>query len=311
MSYRNLYFAVLLAACVGGTVQAQNRILLSQYMYNGLVLNPAYAGSQQQFSVAASYRRQWVNVDGSPAFGLLTVHTPLFQNRVGVGMQVYTENIGVHSEWSAYVQAAYKINLGVGYLSLGISGGLSRINSDYSQVNVVDESDADFGQQVTATSPNFGLGVYFYNSRWYAGISVPYLLNQRRLNFPDAQRERILVDSRSYYLTSGVIIGREGAPVQFLPSVLVRIRDFSSVSADVNLNVILFSRVLLGGSYRFNSGVVLLSQLILNDNFRVMYSYDFNFTNLGTHATGTHEIMLNYRILIPSLIKDKHCSAYF
>ena len=294
-----------------GSVYGQGRLLISQYMYNGLILNPAYAGSQQQFSLATTFRRQWVNVEGSPAYGLFSAHTPIFSNRIGIGVLGYGEQIGVHQEYGGYIMGAYKVPLRVGYLSIGISGGFSSRNSDYTRLDLLEPSDVFLSSRSTSLTPNFGVGLYFYNSRMYAGISVPFLLDTRRISVEGVNENGILRDARSYYFTIGGILGREGAPIRFLPSMLLRLQENNSLAGDVNLNIILQKRVLLGGSFRWFNSFVLLSQLILNENLRVMYSYDFNTTQLAVNTSGTHEIMLNYRVVIRTLVRDPHCSAYF
>lgn len=308
-----LFFLCLwLYLCSGVELFAQSRFLVSQYMYNGLVLNPAYAGSQQQFSLAALYRNQWLNIEGSPTFEMISVHTPVFSNRIGVGMLLSAEQIGVHKEYGVFSMFAYKLKLYFGYLTFGLSGGFSAKNSDYTQLRRSNDEDPYLQVRANSTAPNFGVGTYFYSGRMYAGLSVPYLLNTERLDVPAARNRSVLRDIRSYYLTAGFLLG-ESRFFKFNPSFLLRVREGSPLSADLNANLIFKKRVLLGGSFRAGSGsgLVLLSQLILNDNFRVMYSYDFTTSDLSERASGTHEIMLNYRIIIRALVRDPHCSAYF
>ena len=288
----------------------QSRFLVSQYMYNGLVLNPAYAGSQQQFSLAALYRNQWLNLDGAPVYQLLSAHTPVLSNHAGVGVLFSSEQIGVHREYGALFALVYKLRLEFGYLSMGVSGSYSFKESDYTDLTIFDQDDPYLNVQNENSTPNFGTGVYFYNGLMYVGFSVPYLLNAERIDVAEARTRSVLRDIRSYYLTSGILLGDERR-LQFIPSFLVRVREGSPLGVDVNLNAIVERRVLLGSSYRLGEGFVLLSQLILNDNFRFMYSYDFTTSRVGDRASGTHELMLNYRIVIRSLSRDPHCSAYF
>ena len=291
---------------------AQSRFLVSTYMYNGLVLNPAYAGSQQQFSLATLYRNQWLNIKNSPSFQMLSAHTPVIDNRIGVGLLASAEQIGIHQEYSAFAMFAYKLKLNFGYLAMGISGGGSVKSSNYLALRVQNQLDPYFRSNNINFAPNFGAGVFFYNARVYAGLSVPYLLNPARLDASEARKESVLRDIRSYYLTTGALLGSSSA-LQLNPSLLVRLRERTPLDLDLNLNLILQEVVLIGGSYRLESGFVLLSQLILNENFRVMYSYDFTTTDLSSsaRASGTHEIMLNYRVVIRALSRDPHCSAYF
>ena len=280
-------------------------------MYNGLVLNPAYAGSQQQFSLAALYRDQWLNVEGAPSFQMISTHTPAFSNTIGLGLLLSHEQIGVHKEYSAYFTFAYKIKLNFGYLSLGVLGGAAVKNSDYARLVLLQQEDDLLSIRSNSTAPNFGVGIYFYNSTFYAGLSSPYLLNERRIDIRENVSTTIINDVRSYYLTTGFLIGDERS-ILFNPSFLLRLRENSPIAGDVNTNVIFYKRLLLGASYRVASSIVFLSQLILNENFRMMYSYDFaTQSQLSSRVSGTHEIMLNYRVSIRGLTRDPHCSAYF
>ena len=293
-------------------LQAQNRFLISQYMYNGMVLNPAYAGSQQLFSLSLLNRQQWVNVDGAPVYQLLSAHTPLADNRIGIGTLLTRESIGVHHDFSAYASCVYKIKIQQGYIGLGLSGGVSYKNSFYSQLIIKDIQDSYLRTNTRRAYPNFGVGGYFYNNRWYAGVSVPYILNQKRLTIQgEVEPEVISIEEpRSYYLTAGALFGHSDI-VKLNPSTLIRIRDRLPISLDANLNFILYERVLFGTSYRIGNGLVLLSQFILNENFRLMYSYDLTTSRLSKRASGTHELMFNYRIKIEALERDPFCSAYF
>ena len=288
---------------------AQNRFLVSQYMYNGLVLNPAYAGSQHKFSLAGLYRNQWLNVEGAPSYQMVSAHTPMASNRIGVGVLFTSEQVGVHRDYAAFAMAAYKVKLPNGYLSMGLSGGVNVKNSDYASLRLVAEDDPYLTGRIRKASPNFGVGVYFCNAKAYAGVSVPYLLSTTSFQLDGGVTAR-LREPRTYYLTGGLLLGRDDV-VQFNPSMLIRMRAQSPIGLDANMNFILREKVILGASYRLGASLVLLSQFILNDNFRVMYAYDFTTSRLANRARGTHEIMINYRIFIRALDKDPHCSAYF
>ena len=307
---RAFLFLVGLSCFFSQSLLAQDYYLISQYMYNGLVLNPAYAGSQQQFSFSGLYRNQWLNVEGSPVYQMVSAHTPAASNTIGVGLTASAEQIGVHRGYSAYLQLAYKFKLKVGYLSLGISGGTSVRNSNYNNLTLSDSNDPYLSAVDVNVQPNFGLGAYYYNGWMYAGFSVPYVLDPLRIDRDTARARSILREARSYFLTSGFLFGSSDV-IRYNPSFLVRFREGSPLTADINFNLIIQKRVLAGASYRIGEGFVLLSQLILNDNFRVMYAYDLTTSRIGSSANGSHEISLNYRIIIRALSRDPDCSAYF
>lgn len=143
-------------------------------MYNGLALNPAYAGSNNVFSASFLHRDQWTNFDGAPEFQTFTAHTPLFSNRIGVGIIALRDEIGAHSDHGFYSVYAYKVKTSHGYLSMGLQGGFNNRVSDYSKLNIHDKDDYALSEIERKLSPNFGTGIYYYNSKLYAGVSVPY-----------------------------------------------------------------------------------------------------------------------------------------
>ena len=293
---------------------SQERLLISQYMYNGLVINPAYAGSQQVFSLVGLYRQQWLNVEGAPAYQVVSAHVPMFRNRIGVGLLVTNEQVGIHRDFSAFTQYSYKLKLPHGYFSMGLSGGASFKSSDFSRLDLLNTNDPYLRGSGRRVVPNFGLGLYYYNARVYTGISIPYILNTYTIRLSDGATDAVVQSAftspRSVYVTGGFVVG-EGRVFKSYPSTLIRIRQGSSIGVDLNYNAIFYDTLMGGVSYRVGNSVVLLTQIILNENFRVMYSYDFVTTGLYSDSRGSHELSLNYRIRIEALSQDPHCSAYF
>lgn len=295
-----------------GTLSAygQQRPVVSQYMYNGLVLNPAYAGSTNEFSAAVMHRDQWVNVDGAPSFQTFTGHTPLFSNQIGVGLMATRDQVGIHTDYGFYASYAYKIRMSHGYLAMGLQGGFNNRMSDFNQIRVRDQNDVYLSGVIRKFNPNFGTGAYYYNKRMYIGASIPQIVKNRVF---DVSLDNIASEAKSpryYYLTGGIVFDLT-SDIKILPAALIRIQDNLPLGIDLNCNVIFEDVVYAGLSYRSGDSMTLLTQLVLNENFRIGYAYDMITSDLNQYTNGTHEIMLNYRILIKALSKDPLCPVYY
>ncbi len=288
---------------------SQQRPVISTYMFNGLALNPAYAGSLNIFSASFVHRKQWINVDGAPTSNIFTANTALHGNQIGVGLQVSRDEVGVHQETAMYFSGAYKIRTSAGILAMGLSGGFDNRRSDFNELNILDEDDQLLSGIPTRFTPNFGAGIYFANPVMYAGVSVPYILEN---TLYDVNVEGTISDareSRYYYATGGVILNIS-PNIKLSPSALIRYQEQSRVGWDLNGTIIFDGVAYAGVSYRSGDALVFLTQLILNENFRLGYAYDTTVNALNESSRGTHEILLNYRIKL-NLGKDPQCPVYF
>ncbi|MEQ6165615.1 MULTISPECIES: type IX secretion system membrane protein PorP/SprF [unclassified Ekhidna] len=300
-------FLMIMVSCAF----AQQRPVMSTYMFNGLSLNPAYAGSLNILSASFIHRKQWINVDGAPRSNILSVHSSFYGNQIGLGLQAAEDVIGVHKESSLYVSGAYKIKTSAGILAMGLSGGFDNRRSDFEDLNLLREDDELLSGTPTRFTPNFGTGIYFANPRMYAGISVPFILEN---TLYEVQAEDGTTtegrESRYYYATGGVIFDIN-PNVKFSPSALFRYQEQSRVGWDLNATIIFDGIAYAGVSYRSGDAIVFLTQLILNENFRIGYAYDATVNALANNSRGTHEIMLNYRVKLRNYKKDPQCPVYF
>jgi len=310
MTYTKRLSICILLTLFATTAWAQQRPVVSQYMYNGLVLNPAYAGSTNDFSAAGMHRDQWVNVDGAPSFQVFTAHTPLYSNKIGVGLMATRDQTGIHTDYGFYTAYAYKIKMSMGYLAMGLQGGFNNRKDDFTQIRVRDENDNFLSGVQRKFSPNFGTGVYFYNKKMYAGVSIPHIIKSKvtavspTFEASDAQTPRYI------YGTAGIVFPLTST-INLLPAVLVRYQDNLPLGFDLNCNVIFEDVVYAGLSYRSGDSMTFLTQLVLNENMRLGYAYDIITSDLNQYTNGTHEIMINYRIVIKSLTKDPMCPVYY
>jgi type IX secretion system PorP/SprF family membrane protein len=299
----------LLALVVGS--QAQQRMMQSLYMFDPLLINPAYAGTQVQLSATAIYRNQWVNFPGAPKSFTTTMHSGFMKSRVGVGIIAGRDEIGIHAENSLYLAYSYKIPISKyskTNFSFGVQGGFNDLKSDYGKLDPKSPNDPFFGKVDRNMSWNFGAGVFLRGEKFYAGLSVPYGLNNKVVNLQDIQS--VAQQNRYYYLTGGYIY--TASPIlKFIPSTLIRFQEQAPMSVDVNLLTVLYNAVGLGISYRNIDAVVGLFELQINENFHVGYAYDFTTSDIGKVSNGTHEIMINYRVKIAKLHKGLECPTYW
>lgn len=286
------------------TVQAQQRSLYSQYMFNGLVLNPAYAGSQKQLSATGLFRKQWVNMEGAPSTFNATVHSGFEKKKIGVGLMVNREEIGIHKDLGVYASYAYQIVMDHGILAMGLQAGFNNLQSDFNLLSIKHGNDPILNGKVSKFNPNFGTGLYYSTPTAYVGFSIPYLINNKVIQDKDVIS--YAREARYYFLSGGKVFDvNESLKVK--PSVLLRWQEGAPLGYDANFNVILQDVITLGASYRSSDSFIMLFQVKANENFSFGYAYDWVISDLSPYTRGSHEIMVNYRIKLTST----PCHSYF
>jgi len=289
---------------------AQQRAITSTYAYNGLTINPAYAGSLNVLSVIGVNRKQWINQAGAPETSLLTAHTSLASNQVGVGLFAMKDKIGVHEDVAFYGSYAYKIKTSIGILAMGLQGGFNSRASNFSDLNLLSPDPALSGT-VRRFSPNFGTGLYFANPYFYAGFAVPYIVQNKTFDIPEGSNSDIVSrESRYYYFSSGIVLPLS-SNVKLSPTCLLRAQENTRVGWDLAANLIFESIAYLGVNVRNNGELTFFGQVILNENMRIGYAYEATTNALANNSAGSHEILLNYRIKLKNYRKDPQCPVYF
>lgn len=298
-----LIFLIVLADAYG-----QQRPLQSLYMFDPLLINPAYAGTQVQLSATAIYRNQWVNLEGAPKTFTTTIHSGFLKSKMGLGLILGSDQIGVHSDVNVYGVYSYKIQLSRDMsLSMGIQGGFNYLESDYNKLNIKNLGDPNLTGTTSKFNPNVGAGLFLRHKRFYAGFSAPYLINNKVV---DLGTNTVVTQHRYYYVQAGTSRNLS-ANVTFIPSALLRIQESAPFSFDINATFVFYKVVGLGASYRLNEGMVGLFELQVTDSFHVGYAYDFTTSDLNRVSLGSHEIMINYRLKIPKIHKGLECPAYW
>ena len=282
----------------------------SLYMFDMLLINPAYAGVHVQLSATGIYRNQWVNIDGAPKTFTGSLHSGFRGDRMGVGLILINDRIGVHDDNSVYVTYSYKIPLYNGAkISMGLQAGFDFLKSDYTITNPNNVNDPAYQAAPSENNPNFGAGLFYTYRGFYAGFSVPYILNSKSLN----SYEGVISAARTvrnYYLTAGTTYNIS-ENFKIIPSALMRVQDGAPFSFDFSANFIIKETVGLGATYRLGEGIIGLFELKINENFHIGYAYDATISDLRYVSNGSHEIMLNYRIRIPRLHSGLECPSYF
>ena len=277
----------------------QQDILISQYMFNHLLLNPAYAGSKEYMMASLLYRKQWAGFKGAPETQVASLHGPLGLTKFGWGLQINHDKIGVTERTEAYLNAAYHIPLNHKLkLSIGLRGGGGSYSYKNSDLKYWDVNDPAFaGDQVTKFQPNIGWGAYLYSDKFYFGLSVPTVISyDSDDNFSIDMNDSgttVPQQVRHYYTTAGYAF-ELNSDVVLKPSILVKHTPNTPVEVDYNLNVLLGKIVWIGGSYRTGDSFVAIFEIQLGKQLRLGYSYDFTTTDIKDYSSGSHEIMLGF-----------------
>lgn len=287
-------FTIITMLSVFG-VAAQQDPQYTQYMYNTLSVNSAYAGSLGHLAVTGIYRTQWVGLEGAPNTQSFTLDTPIAKN-LGLGLSVVSEEIGPTEEQYIDANFSYTIQSGLTHkLSFGIKGGGRVINIDWTKGSHR-EPDAQFRENITNKFlPVVGAGLYWHGERDYIGIAVPNFMTRERYNYDDIADD--LVNERMHVYLIGGIVFDLSAHTKFKPAVLVKYVAGAPLIADFSANFMFNNAFTLGASYRTGDSVSALASLQITPQFNVGYAYDYTTTELQTYNSGTHEIMLRFELV--------------
>jgi type IX secretion system PorP/SprF family membrane protein len=283
---------LLISFLAAGAIQllAQQDPHYSQYMFNGLVLNPAYAGSREQVSINALYRRQWAGLDGAPTTQSLSVHGPSRNLRHGFGLSLFNDAIGATRQMNVSATYAFRIAMGEkAHLALGLQGSLLNYRADFASIKLKDPNDPAYtNENINLLLPNAGAGIYFNTQSFYAGVSVPHLFNH---NLTDDASDA--VQSLHVQGTAGVIL-KVSDQVKFKPSTMIKYVPGAPVTLDLNANFLFADRFWLGAGYRRGESVVGMVEWWITKQLRLGYAYDYLLNDLNKVSNGSHEIMLGF-----------------
>ncbi|QCK15548.1 PorP/SprF family type IX secretion system membrane protein [Mangrovivirga cuniculi] len=230
---------IIIFFAVGLSSYAQQRTVLTQYMYDMFVFNPAYAGSDNIGSITVHHRDQWVNFDGAPTTQMLNGHMGLAQDRIGVGLKIEYDQIGVHSDLAVYAAYAYKLKLQNGTLSMGLQAGFNNLVSDYGKTSPLDPMDPLINSRNVAFRPNAGVGFLYKIKDFYVGLSVPYLLKNKILDQDESEGK----EQRYYFVNGGKNFHLAGNVI-FKPSFLLRLQENQPATVNLSGSFVFMIRLL-------------------------------------------------------------------
>ncbi|GAB4292903.1 MAG: type IX secretion system membrane protein PorP/SprF [Marinilabiliales bacterium] len=264
----------------------------SQYMFNGLAINPAYAGSREVLSMTGSSRNQWLGFKGAPKTYYFSAHTPLMKNRLGLGFQIINDNIAVSHNTIMQLNYAYRFPLRKGHFSLGLSTSLQFLSSYWQDIYTIDNYDVVFEKNYHETMLNFGVGIYYYTPDFYFGLSSPLLLPY--------QQEIIVSDSvnlsaNNYLITSGHKF-KMNKYWSIEPSFLFKIFPEQAAQLDLNCNVSYNNVIWTGFSLRSEDAFVWLFEIKVLPQLQIGYTHDFTFSKIRKYSDGTNEFFLRYEV---------------
>ncbi|MCS7018867.1 MAG: type IX secretion system membrane protein PorP/SprF [Cytophagales bacterium] len=293
---KTLLFLFFLAVSL--PVWAQQDPMYTQYMFNGLVLNPAYAGSREAINITALHRTQWVGIPGAPTTTTLSAHAPVKKDNIGLGLILVNDRIGVTETNNVGFNYAYMLKMRKGILSLGLQASVMQYRADFASVIhnfSPDVFDPSFASVVNRWLPNFGTGVYYRTNKFYAGLSIPNILTnnlngETNIAFIGSNRAR---QYRHAFFTSGYVFDVTKG-LKLKPSFLLKYVDGAPLEIDLNANLWLYDMFAVGLSYRSFDSIDALFEFQVTPQLSLGYAYDYTLTPLGRYTSGTHEIMIRY-----------------
>ena len=294
--------AIALLSCSIGV--AQQLPQFTQYMYNTISINPAYAGSREVLSVVGLHRSQWVGFKGGPITQTLSIHTPLRNDRIGVGLSFIEDDLGPQNFSYLYGDFSYRIPTGNnGKLAFGLKAGFTQFSFDSDfRLDNDNVNDPLVNGVEDRWSPNIGVGLYWSTDRIYASVSAPRLFNNSSSN-----NGFKALDDVSYYFTAGGVIDIT-RDIKLKPAALIKATNGAPISYDLTSNFLFFEKLWLGGSYRINEETAALGGIIdfqLSRQLRIGYAYEKPISDIARFTTGTHEILLMYEFkFISSKLKS-------
>jgi type IX secretion system PorP/SprF family membrane protein len=285
-------FVILLVLLFAVQSTAQQKAQFTQYMFNGLVINPAYAGADEALSLTFIQRKQWAGIQNSPSTQSLLAHTLFKKKQTGLGFILINDKLGVHKNLNVLANYAYHLKVGEkSYLSMGVQAGLHNRKSDYASLMANSGTDPKlYNAAISNTSFDFGMGLYYRSPRLHVGISAPELIPET-ITLNDTLS--IQLSKVNYFLfTKYLFVVNENINVE--PSVLIKYLSGVPVSFDLNMNMIYRKVVTFGLSYRKSESIDFMLKGQITPQLQFGYSYDHSIGRVSNVSNGSHELMIQY-----------------
>ena len=284
-------------------VYAQQDAQYTQYMYNTISVNPAYAGSRDALNIMGLYRNQWVGIGGAPVTQTISINSPIGKsNRVGLGLSVVNDKIGPTQETYFDIDFSYTINTSdEGQLAYGVKAGGHLLDINFEDLNQYTNSDILLDTNIDHKfSPNVGVGIYYHTNKLYLGLSAPNLLETEHFDesSDDNRASSFLAEERiNYYFIGGYVFDLSQS-VRFKPAVLTKSVDGSPLQVDVSANFLLHDKFTLGAAYRWDAALSAMAGFQVSDAIALGFAYDWDTTELGNTEfnSGSYEFFLRFEV---------------
>jgi type IX secretion system PorP/SprF family membrane protein len=270
---------------------AQQDAQFTQYMYNTISVNPAYAGSRGALSVFGLYRTQWIGLDGAPETSTFSINTPLNNSKLGLGVSLVNDKIGPTNENTLSADLSYSVPTSETFkLSFGIKATANLFNLDVTKLSFEDQDDPQFQGLDNKFTPNIGAGVYWHSDKAYLGFSIPNFIETNRYEDNDTA---IFKEKINYYFMAGYVFDLN-YDIKFKPALLTKMVQGAPLQVDASGNFMFYDKFVLGLAYRWSASVSAMVGFQVSDGLYIGYGYDHETTNLRKYNSGSHEIFLRF-----------------
>ncbi len=276
------------AACWAATLKAQQEPIFTHYLHNPVSINPAIAGTVRNLNMSLLSRLQWVGLEGAPTTFSYSAHMPWPDKKIGVGLNLTSDNTWPLSNTHFSGSYAYRLRVTDDItLSLGIKGGFTYYHASVTNLNVVNPDDPAFTQNEKRFYPNIGVGAYIYSYQFYAGLSLPRMLQSTfdRKFDKTLKSPLYIIGGYNYELNSDWVL---------MPSMLAGAMIGVPMTCDITAQALYKSRFYFGAHYRIGDAMGIFFDMKLNNDISFGYAFDFSLNKLSRINTGTHELMLSY-----------------
>jgi type IX secretion system PorP/SprF family membrane protein len=290
MRTKILYFALML---IGLVSYSQQDAQYTQYMYNTINVNPAYAGSRGVMSIFGLHRTQWVGLDGAPTTNAFSINTPINNSNLGVGLSFVNDKIGPTNENTISADLSYTIRTSETYnLSFGVKGTANMFNLDKDKLNPVNQGDPLLQDLNNDFSPNVGAGAYLHSDKLYLGVSVPNFFETKRYNDNDIA---VYKERMNLYFIGGYVFDLTPS-LKFKPAFLTKVVEGAPLQLDVSGNFLINEKFVLGAAWRWDAAVSAMAGFQITDGLFIGYGYDLETTKLANYNSGSHEVFLRFEL---------------
>ncbi|MEZ5104643.1 MAG: type IX secretion system membrane protein PorP/SprF [Draconibacterium sp.] len=278
---------------------AQQDPIFTQYMFNGQIHNPAYAGMWEKIGFTALVREQWAGINRAPLTEAISFHTPLSNAAVGLGLNIINDTYGREKRLSVLADYAYEVYLTPQRrLRFGIKFGFVNYKNPLTEYELYPDGEFDraFAEDIDLSFlPNFGIGAFLYEDNYYVGLSIPKLVeNDFKDNFHNYSTK---AEVRTVYLNGGYVFQfLTGNKLVFKPTAMVRASWGAPVQYDLAANFLIMEKLWVGAMNRSNNAICVTAQWMFNNNMRVGFAMDVTYNEIFPYQNGTYEFTIGYDV---------------